>query len=444
MALAHNIEENPRKFLPHRSVLLVSDSAEKAAKLSPELHAKGYNTVTSIFNGDHLQGIPRQAPDAIILCVSSNNLRIPAITKALRDRYSGKNLPLIGVFEAYAELPNSDFDSVLFEPVHPNQIVHRIAAMIRLTIMQTEMTMRMETLKQDFDIDYRLNPDSFQDTLKVLFIGKATPEFMVIINALEQKDVEVIAAFTSFTAFDFLHETTFDAVVINSLNGMEPGLTISQTMRRNAALYHTPALLLGKKGMVQDNVAYEHGVSDILYSEASEKDIQDRILELARFHRLHRQVKAEFDNLGQAECMDESGAYSNLFFAKHLNRLVDAYSKQDLPVSILTCQARFDGEVPAESEIKSAALNQLGSMIKNMVRVYDVTARLSDNIFVIAFPGQPASSLVPVLTRLSGLSKSSEFGALGKSFKFSLALDLAELGHGVTGESWLAQQLVNY
>lgn len=443
MALAQNIEEVPRNFLPHRSVLLISDSPEKAARLSPDLHAKGYNTVTSIFNGDRLQGIPRQAPDAIILCLESTNLRVPAITQALRARYAGKNLPLIGVFEEYTELPDAEFDSILFEPVHPNQIVHRIAAMIRLTIMQSEMTLRMETLQQDFGIDYRLNPKAFDDSLKVLFIGKATPEFMVIINALEQKNVEVIAAFTSFTAFDFLHETTFDAVVINALNGMEPGLTIAQTMRRNASLYHTPALLLADKGMIQDSVAYEHGVSDILFSKSEENDIQDRILELARFHRLHRQVKAEFENLGQAECMDESGAYSSRFFAKHIDRLVTTYSQQDLPVSILTINAGFSGESPDDPEIEVTAFNQLGSMIKNMVRVYDVTARLSKNIYVIAFPGQPASSLKPVLTRLSSLTKSAEFGPTGKSYKMSLALDLAELGNGVTGESWLAQQMVD-
>ncbi len=443
MALAQNIEESPRKFLPHRSILLVSDSAEKAAKLTPDLHAKGYNTVTSIYNGESLQSIPRQAPDAIILYLDSNNLRIPAITQALRNRYEGKNLPLIGIFEQYADIPNSGLDSILLEPVHPNQIVHRVSAMIRLTIMQTEMMMRMETLQEDFGIDYRLNPNAFEDSLKVLFIGKATPEFMVIINALERKNVEVIAAFTSFTAFDFLHETTFDAVVINALNGMEPGLSICQTMRRNAALYHTPSLLLANKGTVQDHMAYEHGVSDILYSETEEKDIQDRILELARFHRLHRQVKAEFDNLGQAECMDESGTYSSRFFAKHLNRLISSYSAQDLPVSILTIQANLEGSGSGGSEHEALALNQVGSMIKNMVRVYDVTARLSKNIYVIAFPGQPASSLRPVLTRLSGLTKSAQFGHPDQAIKLSLAMDLAELGHGVTGESWLAQQMVD-
>jgi len=443
MALAQIKAENPRKYLPFRSVLLVSDSHESISDLNAHLQDKGYNTVTSIFTDDRLQGIPRQAPDAIVVHLSAHPAKLKAVSTALRARFSDKNVPLIGVFGEHASPVNPEFDTVLLEPVHPNQVTHRIAAMIRLTIMQTEMSLRMETLREDFQVDYRLNPENFTDKLKVLFIGKATPEFMIIINALERKDVEVIAAFTSFTAFDFLHETTFDAVVINALNGMEPGLTISQTMRRNSSLFHTPSLLLGRKGITQSSLAYEHGVSDILYSDADEKDIQDRILELARFHRLHRQVKAEFENLGQAECIDESGTYSSDFFEKHLNRLVDHYSAQDLPVSIITAQVTFDEDAPETQESKDYVMNQAGSMIKNMVRVYDVSARLSHNIYVIAFPGQHASSLEPVVKRLSAISKNVEFGAIGtgrKTFRVNVDVSLSELGHGVTGDTWLAQQ----
>jgi len=446
MALAQSISEHPRKFLPYKSVLVISDDPDQAAVYVPHLQRSGYNTVTSIFSGKTLQGIPRQSPDVILLHLSPSVKSIQAITNALRQRYEGKSVPIIGIYAETMIVDKTAFDSVIFAPADPAKIVHRIGAMIRLNIMQTEIMMRMETLREDFGIEYRLNPKSFNDRLKVLFIGKATPEFMIIINALERKNVEVVAAFTSFTAFDFLHETTFDAVVMNALGGMEPGLTISQTMRRNSSLYHTPSLLLAKRGHIQTEKAYEHGVSDIIYADAKEADIQDRILELARFHRLHRQVKTEFENLGQAECHDESGTYSNGFFSKHLNRLVDTYSKQDLPVSILTLQSDFADKSPDDNESISLVFNQLGSMIKNMVRVYDVTARLSQKIYVVAFPGQPVSTLEPVVKRLSGISSTAEFGpnkAGTETYRLEIDIDLTELGHGVTGETWLAQQLVD-
>lgn len=446
MALAQPIAERPRKFLPLKSVLIVTDVADETSDLVEKLHEFGYNTVKSVYSGDRLKGIPRQTPDAVIIKLVDRFEQSGFIADALRNRYAGKNIPIIGVFTYQQDVPPSVFDTALIEPVFPTQIAQRVGSMIRLSIMQTEITLRLETLKEDFGIDHKLSASSFDDKLKVLFIGKATPEFMVVINALEAKNVEVIAAFTSFTAFDFLHDFSFDAVVMNALNGIEPGLTIAQTMRKNSSLYHTPALLLTQKGRINSQKAYENGVSDILNIEnnsGDEKDIQDRITELARYHRLHRQIRAEFENLGDEACLDPSGVYSSTFFAKHLNRLVNEYSAQDLPVSVLTIEVGFDNP-ETDKAAQDMALLELGGMIKNLVRVYDVTARISRNIFVIAFPGQPASGIEPVVNRLSTIPQSTRLlpdTAEGEAQTFSLNIDTAELGHGVTGESWLAQRL---
>ncbi len=442
MVLAQSIAESPRKFLAVRSVLIVTDSVDRETGLSDQLHQSGYNTVNSFYAGDRLKGIPRQTPDAIIIRLTTYVDQASIIADALRNRYAGRNIPLIGIFPENHEQDRTAFDSVLMDPVFPKQVVHRVAAMVRLSIMQTEMTLRLETLNEDFNIDHKLDATAFDTKLTVLFIGKATPEFMVIINALERKNVEVVAAFTSFSAFDFLHDFVFDAVVINSLNGMEPGLTIAQTMRRKSALYHTPTLLLGHKGKIQIQTAFEHGVSDILYADSDECDIQDRILELARFHRLHRQVKAEFETMGHESVLDPCGTYSSTFFSKHLNRLMDAYSAQDLPVSVLTAEVNFGDTVSLEEKAK--ALNELGAIIKNLVRAYDVTARISQNVFVIAFPGQAASGLTSVEGRLSTIPNNTKLlndGPDGQPQEISLNIDIAEMGHGVTGETWLAQRL---
>lgn len=442
MALATSIAERPRRFSPNRSVLIVTDSAEPRQELGSKLQSFGYTTVTSLYTGDRLRGIPRQTPDAILIRLTDHQAQAHVIADALRNRYGGKNIPIIGIFTQNVSQQHI-FDSVLIEPVFSTQIAHRVGAMIRLSIMQTEIALRIETLRDDFGINHQLRAESFKEKLKVLFIGKATPEFMVIINALEQKNVEVVAAFTSFTAFDFLHDFVFDAVVMNSLNGMEPGLTIAQTMRKNASLFHTPALLLAQRGQINGQTAYENGVSDIIYSDTNERDMQDRILELARYHRLHRQVKTEFDGLGHETCLDESGVYNGQFFSKHLSRLVKEYSSQDLPVSVFTIEVNFS-ENSTSRQIQDKALNDLGAMIKNLVRVYDVTARISRNIFVIAFPGQPNSALTSVVERLSSIPANARLlpdDENGQTQGITLRIDTTELGHGVTGESWLAQRL---
>ena len=138
MALAKTIPENPRRFLPNRSVLLVTDSPEGAGRIAHEVNARGFNCLTTVFTNNQLQGVPRQSPDAILLNFAQISSPIGTVIKALKSRYSGKNVPIIGIFPEDIGIDTSLFDSVLFEPVHPSQIAHRVSAMIRLTIMQTE------------------------------------------------------------------------------------------------------------------------------------------------------------------------------------------------------------------------------------------------------------------------------------------------------------------
>ncbi len=40
------------------------------------------------------------------------------------------------------------------------------------------------------------------------------PQFLALSNALLRNGAEVVGAFTAFTAFDYLHERPFDAVVL--------------------------------------------------------------------------------------------------------------------------------------------------------------------------------------------------------------------------------------
>ena len=87
MALAQSIAEHPRKFLPHKSVLIVTDASEPQQEIGAKLHSFGYNTVTSVYNGDRLRGIPRQTPDAIIIRLTYHEDQANAIADALRNRY---------------------------------------------------------------------------------------------------------------------------------------------------------------------------------------------------------------------------------------------------------------------------------------------------------------------------------------------------------------------
>jgi len=283
--------------------------------------------------------------------------------------------------------------------------------MIRLGQMEREIVRRVDTLREDFNIDYELSDEALRNPFRILFIGKATPDFMVIINALQKKNVEVVAAFTSFSAFDFLHERSFDAVVMNALEQSEPALTISETMRRNAKLFHVPTLFLVNSETFKDHdLAYQKGARDIISAHADTEEISGRILELANYHRIHDQLKKEFGAVGGSDCLDPAtGVFNQSFFRAHMRRVCSALQKTKEPVSLMALRVRPNAHFEVPAAKVAEAIAQIGTMLKSLVRMQDITTRLEDDVFMIAFPGQDRASVLPVIDRISGIVDCAAF-----------------------------------
>jgi len=253
--------------------------------------------------------------------------------------------------------------------------------------------------------------DTYPNTYRILFIGEASPEFMVIINALQKRNVEVVAAFTSFSAFDFLHESSFDAVVMNALKGAEPALTIASTMLRNSKLYHVPSLLLvNDETFEYKEKAFESGVKDIIPHNSDEIEIAGRIMELANYHRIHSQLKTEFNLIGGEACSDiASGTFNANFFEKHMARICNYYKNTDTPISLIAVRTFKNLDVPLPVDKIARANAQIGGMIKNLVRMQDIVARIEDDLFFIAIPGMPSKLINSVIERISGVVDCAAF-----------------------------------
>jgi len=227
---------------------------------------------------------------------------------------------------------------------------------------------------------------------------------MVIINALQKINVQIVAAFTSFTAFDYLYEKTFDAVVMNGLDSTEPAFTVAETMRKNASLYHVPALLLVNGDTFEDrNKAYEHGMSDIIDAQADVDEIRARLMEQANFHRTHVNLKRLFLNLGDASCLDQnSGLYNSAFFNAHLKRLNSYYQEKNLPITLCLIRIKFEQEHISDVS-RNSAHQQVAGMIKGLLRLQDFVGQLDTNVFAVAFPGQSKEQLNPVSNRIMSI-----------------------------------------
>lgn len=399
----------------NRRVLIVTDDVSRATSLVSHLNNLALDVQMADFSGDMDElHLPDMAP-AAVLCFLSDYIEQSAnIVVRLRDHYAPRDFPVMGRLMREAE-GDQPYDSVLYEPIHPVQVAYRMSSLIRLGQMEAEILRRQATLNEHFGQDLTLPDAPLRKPFRVLFIGKADPSYMSVVNALQNKNVTVVAAFTSFSAFDYLHSSAFDAVVINALDGSEPAMTIAETMRRNPRLFHVPTLLLvNKSSFRQSDVAYAHGVKDIIDADAPLEELSGRILELANDYRLHQNLKDEFTNFGGPDCSDpETGVLNERFFRLHLQRVSRECRQRRVPLSILTLKLTPKFKAALDGAVLSAAYGQSIRNIAGMVRMQDIVARLDKTTVVVAFPEENRKDVARIAARIKEMIETSTFADTG-------------------------------
>lgn len=386
-------------------VLIVSDHPTESRDVAKNLRTLDLDVQLSLFDGNTLSSIPTRAPDAVLCHLIDYAEQAPKIAKVIRSHFKSVTVPLIGAMSRPSPNVSKGFDSTLFAPMHASQIANRVNAMIRLGVMDGEITRRLETLKDSFGQTPCIGDLSPNRKFRVLFIGKASPSFMIIVNALQDKGVNVTAAFTSFSAFDYLHGEPFDAVVMNALEESEPAFSITEAMRRNSKLYHTPTLfLVNSKTFTDYEAAYKRGARDIIDRDADSDEISGRILELANYHRIHEQMKSDFTALAVDAAIDPSGkAYSQAFMRAHLPRVLADAGKSNLPVTLIGLKLLCSSVDDVTEDAIEAAYTQSAELINNLVRMQDVVCRWDEDKFVLAFYDTIASDAKNILMRIKAL-----------------------------------------
>jgi len=214
-------------------VLVVTDNLEAAKTLIPACHRKGQELTFCAYNGKKLRGAITQTPDAVLMLLTDYIEHAPQIKQALSAHFNGRTLPYIGALFREGRFDVGDtFDSIIYAPAHPSQISQRVEAVLRLQRMEREIIHRVETYNEDFGVECDFSLDAIDRPFNILFVGKATPAFMSILNALQGHNVNVTGAFSSYSAFNYLHEHEFDAVVMNAIEDTAPSILVTETMRR--------------------------------------------------------------------------------------------------------------------------------------------------------------------------------------------------------------------
>ncbi|CAN7339280.1 diguanylate cyclase [Phenylobacterium sp. LjRoot219] len=393
-------------------VLIVARDDELAGPLAEGLDRLGWRTVTARTPAAALACIADLQVEAAIVDLAAGDAVLD-LAKQLKAACAPRRLPLLAIGDPDPTLATYGFDLTMAAPLHPSQAAMRLESLVRLAVAEEEFELRIETFAARSRSLTLPDPDI--SPLRILAIGEPAPQFLALSNALTRDGAEVVGAFTAYTAFDYLHERPFDAVVLWAGDNPQEALSIAAGLRRNTRLFHTPALLYMRQGSyITTAEAYHRGVSDVASPETPEDDTARRVIELARNHRRLSAVRNALDGARGSGLMDPAtGLFTRDLFAAHLARIAQASRVRNRPLSV--CVLRV-AEKAALAEARAGgwmarAIPQIGSMVGRLVRVEDTAARLAPEVFALALPATPLHAAQAAGERIAAVIGCTAFEA---------------------------------
>ena len=129
----------------------------------------------------------------------------------------------------------------------------------------------------------------------------------------------------------------------------------------------------------------------------------------------------------------------------HIDRTADELESNNLPLTLLTIQAQPNSRSQVPNDKIADAIGKLGQMIKSIVRMQDISARISEDIFIIAFPEQDMSSVESVLDRIKGIVDYATFDSGNQSdapFTISLKTSISQHMDHESGNDLIDKALI--
>lgn len=405
--------------------MIVAREDEIAGPLAEGLDRLGWRTVTARGPYAALTALADLQIEAAIIDTTCAGEDPALLASRIRKTASPRVTPIIGIGEPSAEM-RAAFDLTLPVPVHPAQVAMRLESLIRMAVAEEEFELRVQTFAERgraLEIPPRDN-----GPYRVLAVGEPAPRFLALSNALSRLEADITGAFTAYTAFDYLHEKAFDAVLLWGGEDQREAMSIAAGMRRNTRLFHIPTMLyLAEDSYVGVSEAFHKGVTDVASPEAPESDTAARMIEIARCYRRQTHIRAALEKARSSGLMDApTGLFTRQLFAAHLGRMANAARERNRPLSV--CVLRV-----AESEdVKKArdggwldrAAPQLGSMISRLVRVEDTAARLGQEVYALALPATAAHAARTAAERIAAVIGCTAFDAGPDATPFVVSFDI--------------------
>ncbi len=372
-----------------RILVVTGDEAEGEA-LCQQLDSEGWTTISAPSPEAAAIVLEDFPIEAAVLVAGAGDADVSGVAARLKGLASPRYLPVIALMgRAPTPEESTTVDLAMTAPAHPVQLRIRLEQLVRAALAEEELNLRIDTFRQQGQaIDL---PTTDLTPVRVLAAGKPDRRFLALSNALAEDGAEVVAAPTPYTAFDYLHESPFDAAVLWGAEDHAPALSIASGMKRNTRLYHIPVMLYLNDGAQMDaSDLFGRGFADVAAADTDERETARRLMAMARFHRRQTGVRRALESVRGSGLTDpDTGLFTRDLFAQHLGRVSEASRERRRPLSL--CVLKVTMTDPVEEARRDGwlarALPQIGTMVSRLIRTEDTAARLSSEVFALALPG---------------------------------------------------------
>lgn len=391
---------------PEPRVLVIAADDDVAAPLCAGLDALGWRTLTARTADAGCAAMDDLAFEAAVIAPDALDA-----AAALKARALPRILPVLALARP-GDTPR-DADLVMTGPPHPAQLALRLEQLVRGAVAEEEFALRQTTFAA---LGATLEaPDPSDKPLRIMAAGVADRRFLALSNALAEGGADTVAAPTPYTAFDYLHESAFDAAVLWGGEDHAPALSIAAGMKRNTRLFHIPLMLyLRQAADLNLSDLYNRGFADVAAPDTPEAETAERILALARAYRRQTSVRKALEAARGSGLMDpETGLFTRDLFAAHLARVTESARERGRPLSVCVLRVGQSREVTLARQggWLDRAMPQIGAMVSRLVRSEDTAARLAPEVFALALPATRGAEAGLTAERIAAVIGCTAFDA---------------------------------
>lgn len=432
--------------------ILVADCDLDCLNLvSDRLRTRGYINLLEMVGENAIARAKSERPDIIILGSGFSDPSTEQIVTRLKAEPETQRIPVIMIDKdtggtALTETLARHVEGYLLSPFSDDELFAHIGAAQRLEIMESELVIRSETMR-DFGIeDYGVEArNQSGDSPKIMLVSPDGPGEYT--SAMENyAELDTTESFAG--AGQYLADHNFEAAVIDCGKIPEAALVACEDIRRIPTLYHMPLLMVCPPDAFDDAaLPYRRGASGVLTKPFVDAQLRARLSIMVRQERLRRGILEACRHSGRDETNDPlTGVFSEDFLHKHLGNLVQGAFRWDknLSLTVIYMPEIHSVRVEYGDRAADALFRQVANAVSRLVRGEDLCARLGETGFCVVLPESTLEATSIIMHRLASVVRHSEFSLpeVNRPVSVKPRLASAEYKPGDTPMALLGRALV--